>query len=201
LSQPDAHPFHLSNLVTPALDSIVRALSDRGDPSEAERLARGNQYLTLILSFLPKDATDLMLAGQTVVFNELLADGARDVLRGMMDTMKQRSQTTLVSMGRLTQGHIDRLAKRGNQPWRTEVATTEAEPRKAPVAEPPQPPPPEEPAAEPESSWLDEPFVQWLVETPADLSAKMPEPPDPALPRRPSGYPPALALVEAAAAD
>jgi len=44
-----------------------------------------------------------MLTGQLVAFNELFADGTRDLLRGMVDTMKQRTQSSLVAMGRLTQ--------------------------------------------------------------------------------------------------
>ena len=200
LSQSTAHPFHLSKIVNPALDGVVRALSDRGNQSEEQRLARANDYLTLILSFLPRDAIDITLAGQTIVFNELLADGARDVLRGMMDTMKQRSVSSLVAMGRLTQGHVDRLEKRGARPYRTEViappeeaddasAAPRSEPAKRPPAAksrpapppsaatpPPSAPPPSAPAKtgredpEMEMSWLDEPFEQWVIETPAELA-------------------------------
>jgi hypothetical protein len=227
LSQTAPHPFALTNLVTPALDAIVRAISDRGNQTEAQRLAKANQALTLILSYLPCDVIDMTLAGQAVMFNELLADGARDVLRGMADTAKQRSFSGLIGMGRLVQGHLDRLEKRGCKPYRTEVAaphaekpvTAEAEPpprQKAaastplplpatapqaaattpdtippapesakpaaatpqplsatvpqakPTTTPPTAPEPAKPAAA--VSWLDEPYEQWLVETPADLA-------------------------------
>jgi hypothetical protein len=73
-------------------------------------------------------------------------------------------------------------------------------------------------SAEPveESSWLDEPFVQWLIETPADLTARAAAKAreaghadgvarsraactlaDAALPRQPEGYAPAGALATA----
>ena len=245
MSQPDANPYALAHLVAPALDGIVHALSDRGGQSEAQYQAKADNFRTLILSFRPNDVVDLQLAGQTVLFNEVLAHSARDVLRGMDDAMKPRVIASLVSMGRLAQGHLDRLAKRGNTPHRTEAISVEQEkirtslalaraagPLEAPgplAAMPPCSDPemdagetgerPPEPAAE-ETSWLDEPFVQWLVETPADLarksglvaasetstpaqavdredgtwSSKSEASPEPALPFQPDGYAPARTL-------
>ena len=205
-------PFELTNLVTPALGGIVLALTERGGQSEAARRDKADAVMSLILAFQPRDAIDMTLAGQTVLYNELLADGARDVFRGMADTTKQRSLTILANMGRLMQGHVDRLERRGGQPYRTEAATSEAEAgaasadRPAPAERKQQPrtvaaaspaaaetaplpmmaaaipivtavAEPEDagggmPAGEPEaeSSWLDEPFEQWLIETPADLA-------------------------------
>ncbi len=210
LSEPSAHPFHLTKLVTPALDGIVRAISDRGNQTEPQRLAKANDALILILSFLPCDAIDTMLAGQTVLFNEVLADSARDVLRGMADTMKPRALSGIISLGRLIHGHLDRLKARGVQPYRTEVASPQPEKREAPAAMPPNPKPPQPPRpaapAQPtpprtapipaatgtkpptpveakrdattaqtspaETSWLDSPYEQWVIETPADLAAR-----------------------------
>jgi hypothetical protein len=197
LSQPDANPYALANLLAPALDGIVHALSDRGGQSQAQYQAKAGGFRTLILSFQPNDVVDMQLAGQTVLFNEVLAHSARDVLRGMDDAVKPRVIASLVSMGRLAQGHLDRLAKRGNTPHRTEAVSVEQEKirtslalaRAAGSVEEPCPlaamplcaepetdagdtgeSPPGPPAEE--TSWLDEPFVQWLVETPADLARK-----------------------------
>jgi hypothetical protein len=250
LSQPDANPYALANLVAPALDGIVNALSDRGSQSEAQYQAKADQFRILILSFQPSDVIDLQLSGQTVLFNEVLANSAHDVLRGMDDAAKPRAIASLISIGRLAQGHLDRLVKRGNKPHRTETVSVEQEKIRtslalAPAAEPhemPRPlaamPPWVEPAApDPEvdapetrdtplerlveeTSWLDEPFVQWLIETPADLVRKSgllvtsetpapaqaadrddgtwPDqaeaPPEPALPCQPDGYAPARTM-------
>jgi hypothetical protein len=128
--------LHLTRVVTPALDGIIRALSDRGGQTEAQRKIRADQSLIMILSFLPRDVVEMTLAGQTVMFNELLADAASDVLRGMEDTMKLRTRSTIVALGRLTQGHVDRLLKRGNQPHRTEVSEGDAA-KKEPVRQAP----------------------------------------------------------------
>jgi hypothetical protein len=115
-----SNPFPLAKLITPALDGIVRAVSGRGNQTEG--LAKADAAMNLILAFQPRDVIEMTLAGQTVLFNELLADGAHDALRGTVDGAKQRSHAILVSMGRLVQGHLDRLERRGNQPYRTAAA-------------------------------------------------------------------------------
>ena len=198
------NPFHLNNLVPPALDGIIHALSDRPGLTDAQKEVRANESLALILSFLPRDAIDLTLSGQTVLFNELIADGARELLRGTPEAFRPRSRQSLISMGRILQGFVTQLDKRGLEPHRTETAaprkksppvTAKAAPE-APVA-----PPAEAPVAEP--TWLDPPFEQWVVETPADLASKaeqearddqtappkpVPAAAKPARPRQPDGY-------------
>jgi len=262
-------PFDLSSLISPVLDGVVSALSDRVNQTEAERQAKADGALAVILSFQPRDVIDLTLAGQTVLFNEILADGARDVLRGMVEAAKQRRHSSLVGMGRVIHGYLDRLERRAIEPHRTEIVPqagvdaiqtaarpdAEAAPRAVAVARPPDAVTAEPPVAaaaipiavtsgeddgvggglptgEPvvETSWLDEPYEQWIVETPADLDAwngaeaAEEAPPDtiasgrddaarqerpdaardfeePALPRRIAGYAPARVLEDAAAGD
>jgi hypothetical protein len=249
--------FHLDDIIDPATDGIIRALSDRPGQTEAQRQARRDDAETFILSFRPRDAIELMLCGQSVLFNELLADSAKDVLRGMVDTMKLKSIGGLVNMARIVQGHVDRLDKRDIAPARVaeeEKPEAVAVPEPCPVDEaPPMAAAVEDetvaraaalaslltgreaveiadrtredaPAAE--TSWLDGPFEQWLVETPAEIAARsgdglavavqtIAEAADragrngattahvaarveePALPRQPSGYSPVTVMAEA----
>src|ERR1019366_5479955 len=73
----------------------------------------------------------IMLVGQTVMFNELLADGARDVLSGMTDTMKLRAQSNLNGMNRALHQNLGLFLRLRDK---AEAAATEAA-RKA--ADPP----------------------------------------------------------------
>jgi hypothetical protein len=207
-NQP-ASPFNISNLIVPVLGSTIRALSDRPGQTEAQRQARAGDVLNMIMSFQPRDVVEMTLASQAVVYNELIADSAVDIFRAVDPAAKVRSLSAVMSMGRLTQGHLDRLAKRGNRPYRTEFVAPEAavepvvaQPRAAepPAVEPPKPaePPPavepvqpiaaaqtapasgpsEQESAEPAyqrpvqpESWLDEPYEQLILETPALVHA------------------------------
>jgi hypothetical protein len=129
--------FEISDLVPPALGEILHVLSGRGHiRSDAERQATANRALMLILSFQPRDAVELTLAGQTVLFNEVLADSARMALRVTTDADKQKSIASVVNMAKLVQGHVDRLEKRGNQPARPEIVVArEEQPNPVPEAE------------------------------------------------------------------
>jgi len=160
---------------------MVASLADRGGTDVAEYNHRCTELWTLIEAFNPRDAIDVLLTGQIVAFNEVLADGAQDLLRGMSDTLKQRCRSSLVAMGRLAQGNIDRLEKRGLAPYRTEdekpaAGQAREEPAHSAPAPADEPPDRETAATQPaeavptEASWLDEPYQEWLLETPADIA-------------------------------
>ncbi len=121
MSQPATHPHHMSNLLEPALIEIVHAVCDRPNQTMADYEAKADATWALLESFQPRDAIDLLLSGQLVAFNAVFADATLRLLGGMDDTLKKQTLSSLVSMGRVTQGHVDRLAKRGNQPYRTEI--------------------------------------------------------------------------------
>ena len=121
MSQPATHPHHMSNLLEPALIEIVHAVCDRPNQTMADYEAKADATWALLESFRPRDAIDLLLSGQLVAFNAVFADATLRLLGGMDDTLKKQTLSSLVSMGRVTQGHVDRLAKRGNQPYRTEI--------------------------------------------------------------------------------
>ena len=99
-----------------------------------EYQAKADATWALLESFQPRDVIDLLLSGQLVAFNAVFADATNGLLRGMDDTLKKQTLSSLVSMGRVTQGHVDRLAKRGNEPYQTAIATPEPAAQPKPVA-------------------------------------------------------------------
>ncbi len=104
-------PLPSPTLISACLDDMVQALSDRGEPSEARRADNARAAMTVILSFLPGDVLQMMLAGQAAMFNALIADAGRDVLRGMADTLKLRAQANVTGMGRVLSKHLDTLIR------------------------------------------------------------------------------------------
>jgi hypothetical protein len=188
MSQPTPHPHHVSQLFGPALGGIVHALADRGEQSTAGYEARAHDAWTLVQSFQPRDTIDLMLTGQFISMNELFADTSRDILRGMPDSLKQRARSSAVAMSRLALAQVAEFERRGIQPYRTEAATEQrpAQSVKTPAADPVETPqsaaagtPVSRPVASPrptssepaeETSWVDEPYQEWLEETPATLA-------------------------------
>jgi hypothetical protein len=189
---PLSNPADPSDQINPALDAVVRTRSGRAIRSGARHHSKQEQALELILSFQPRDAIDMTLAGQAMLFNELLANAARDVLRAAPGTPKSRGIASIIRMGRLVLGHLDRLREQRPPNYWPNVAVP------IPAIEPPGAASP----VVPETSWLDPPLEQWIIETQADIewrSAPAPSHDDAsAFSRQPSGYLPSRKLMEPA---
>jgi hypothetical protein len=177
MTQPAASPLDIAVLLPSAMHDIITALADRPGMSDAEYLPRAKDAEHLIRSFQPRDVIDMMITGQFLAINMLFASGARDVMQGMVDSTKQRSQASLVNMARLSLSQIVLLEKRGLRPYRAEAADQQDQRAASPAraAKPPKPAPeaqaPPPPAPAEEESWLDAPYQEWIIETPADLAA------------------------------
>ena len=109
---------------------------------------RARAIMTLILSFLPLDAMQMMVAGQAVLFNALSADAAGDLMRGMTDARKPRTRADMIRMGLLTAKHLDTLIRLQGRAERAAVPDTAPAPAPQPLpAASPAPVPAGSPAA------------------------------------------------------
>jgi len=95
-----------SHLARAVLGGLISAMSDRGNPAPADKAARARDLWAVVASCEPQDAIQTMLIGQALMFNELIADGGKDVLAGMMDTLKLRAQSNVTGMGRTLHQHV-----------------------------------------------------------------------------------------------
>src|SRR5579859_6703558 len=111
MSQSADHPHDIDNLLEPALIEIVHAVCDRPGQSKAAYEAKADATWALLESFRPRDVIDLLLSGQLIALNAVFANATLGLLLGMDDTLKKQTLSSLVSIGRVTQGHVDRLAK------------------------------------------------------------------------------------------
>jgi hypothetical protein len=158
------------------LGGIVAALSELGHLTPAQQQARAAEVRASIGTFQPRDPMQIMLIGQAVLLNALFADGARDVLRGMADTLKPRAVSGINGLNRALHQNLklflrlhdkSAAASEAAEPRRPTPATVSVEtlpPQAKPAADIDQP-------AE-EVSWLDEPVTTWLIETPAEAAAR-----------------------------
>jgi hypothetical protein len=103
LSATQSDASHLARAV---LDGLISAMSGRGNPGPENKAARARDLWAVVAACEPQDAIQTMLIGQALMFNELIADGGRDVLAGMMDTLKLRAQSNVTGMGRVLHQHV-----------------------------------------------------------------------------------------------
>jgi hypothetical protein len=137
-------PHLPANVIGACLDDLVRAVTRRLSGAEEQKHAN-EATMTLILSFMPHDVIQMMAAGQAVLFNALTADGARDILAGMIETMKPRARSGVVAMGRIVTKNLEMLSRLQGLLDPTALKTPPAEeappprPKAMPCAEPPAP--------------------------------------------------------------
>ena len=110
-----APAFGFQQLTGEIIRGVVETVAERTGDTEAQRFARTQTVVFSIMAFLPRDAMETMLAGQCVVFDHVLRDGARDLLRGQAELIKLRARPQLNATGNMilkTLSHLDRLKSR-----------------------------------------------------------------------------------------
>ena len=103
--------FDASDLAHILLDGVMGALTARGDLTPEQKQTRARGLWAVVANCEPRDAIQTMLVGQCLLFNEMIADGGRDVLVGMMDTLKSRAQSNLNGLSRALQQNIAMLVR------------------------------------------------------------------------------------------
>jgi hypothetical protein len=88
---------------------VIEAVADRPGDLPARRLARQQTTASTMISFRPRDPVETMLAGQCVIFDHLLRDGAQDTLRGQQQEIKLRARPQILATGKMFLAHLDRL--------------------------------------------------------------------------------------------
>ncbi len=98
-------------LIETCLGGVVKALSAQPGLTDDARRDMRETIRKMILALTPNDATQLMLAGQAMLFMTLAANAAFDLLNGMADAQKPRAQAHVIALGRLSARHMDRLIR------------------------------------------------------------------------------------------
>ena len=144
-----------SNIPAPTRDAIVHAVSHRSGESQAQTQVRAATVRAKIQALAPRDALEEMLMGQLVALDEIFAAVTHDLLNGVIDPMRLKGQASLVTIARVTQGHVDRLKRMAKQ--RASADTPPA--RIAQPAPAPTPSRPPAPAAVPARNTAPAPAV------------------------------------------
>jgi hypothetical protein len=124
--------FRGSGAYNHAIADVADAVAQRpGETPEMRRL-RASAATAMMEDCRANDAIEVMLAGQCVMFHEVLIDGFRHTLLGEVDTVRRGTRANLVQMDRSFHACLDRLEKR--QAAKAEQ-TGETVARKAPPGE------------------------------------------------------------------
>jgi hypothetical protein len=94
---------------------VIETVADRPGDSQARRRARQQATVYTMMSFLPRDPVETMLAGHCVIFDHLLRDGARDTLRGQPEDIKLRARPGLHASGKMFLAHLNKFEQLRNR--------------------------------------------------------------------------------------
>jgi hypothetical protein len=171
-SEASAPGLASANVTGVLMEGIVSALSERSHLTQTQRQARAGDVWGLISEFEPRDPLQIMLIGQSLMFNELTADAARDVLRGIADiAIKSRVRSNVIALNRTFVQNLSmflRVQDKSVAAEQEEVRIAAAPPLASaePPAEASAPTPVEE------GSWLDEPTTTWVMATPGQETTR-----------------------------
>jgi hypothetical protein len=93
--------FGYQQLVTELIRGVVDTVADKPELSPERRAAAQQTVVCTVMSYNPRDAVETMLAGQCVVYDAMLRDGARDMLRGQSELMKIKARPGILSAGKM----------------------------------------------------------------------------------------------------
>jgi hypothetical protein len=88
---------------------VIETVADRPGDSPARRTARQQATASTMMAFGPADPVETMLAGQCVIFDHLLRDGAHDTLRGQQPEIKLRARAQILATGKMFLAQFARL--------------------------------------------------------------------------------------------
>ena len=168
ISGPGCPPPVHGDVANAVLEGIVVAMAAHPTQTEARRQVKTQGARAFIMGLLPQNALQMMIAGQAALFHELIADAGHDVLAAMSGPGKERARGSVNAMSRTLCKNLEMLVRLQGVPEPAAVVREEPA-HAAPVVEAAPPPSMEQPVAE--FSWLDEPYEEWVIVTPADIAA------------------------------
>lgn len=92
--------FAFKELFTHMIGEIAKAICDRPNETPQQRLTRIQAASHMVLELRPRDVIECILAGQMVMFHELITDSVHETLRGQVDTLRRATRSTIVSLNK-----------------------------------------------------------------------------------------------------
>src|SRR5580658_560643 len=93
------HPFQ--SAMTEICRTVISTVADHPNDSPDRKTVRQQTVADTMVSLEPHDPLEAMLAGQCVIFDALVHDAARELLRGQHQQLKLRSRPQICASARL----------------------------------------------------------------------------------------------------
>jgi hypothetical protein len=98
--QQASRAFGFNELFGFVLSDIAKAVSERSDETPEQQSIRFQAAAHMVMGFLPRDTTELMLAGHCALMHETMLASAQDTLRGEAETTRNATRSNLVALNK-----------------------------------------------------------------------------------------------------
>jgi hypothetical protein len=103
--------FGFKQLFSHVVGDMAKAVCERNGESQQQQFARSQAAVHTIMSFLPRDVIEAMLAGHCVMFHAVMTDSIHETLRGEIDTMRRGTRSNIVALNKVFCANLDRLER------------------------------------------------------------------------------------------
>src|ERR1700733_7682288 len=130
-------------VATEIIRGIIDTVGDKPGLSPERQSAAQQTLVCTIMAFNPRDPLETSIAGQCLIYDHIMRDGARDLLRGQQEEIKIRNRAGVLGAGKLflqTMAALDRIQSRNAKSLAFAVAqqaATAAQPIVADAEAPP----------------------------------------------------------------
>jgi hypothetical protein len=108
----DTQPtFSAQDLFTHVITEMAQAVCMRRDEPRSKQLERAQRAAWAIAVFQPCDAYEIMIAGQSVMYHEVIVDSVRTTLRGEPDSTRCATRNNIVAMDKAFGVNLLRLER------------------------------------------------------------------------------------------
>lgn len=103
--------FGFKELFSHVVGDMAKAVSERPGKSKQQQFVRSQVAVHMIMSLLPRDVIEAMLAGHCVMYHELMNDSVLTTLRGEPDATRRATRGNIVALNKVFHGNLDRLER------------------------------------------------------------------------------------------
>ena len=84
--------FGYQQIVTEQIRGIIDTVADKPGLTPERRAAAQQTVVCSVMAYNPRDPVETMMAGHCIIYDHMLRDGARDMLRGQAEELKIKAR-------------------------------------------------------------------------------------------------------------
>jgi hypothetical protein len=103
--------YGFNELFAHLIGEIAKSVCERSGETAQQQFARSQAAVHMIMGFLPRDVTEALLAGHSLVLHEMMLASVHDTLHGEADATRHATRSGLIAMNKEFNNNLALLAR------------------------------------------------------------------------------------------